>query len=239
MYVRRPAVEGPIPALAQRDGLVGGPRDRRTGCRSRSGSRPARRRTRPRPGRGAGRPPAPNPSPGSGSARASGSPNRSGPNSPNGPSPAIERTLVAGSTSPGGTSATSSWSASDRCRDLVGGDARRGRGERRLAHRDTAGHHELAGAGERRQLVERDVRLEIGDAGDDGEREADRGNGRGRWRRLGRRGRAGGRDEAGARGHASDQQRHDDRHGGESSQLHGGLHGAIVAATGATHPQTQ
>src|SRR5215212_8503126 len=37
-------------------------------------------------------------------ARASGSPKRSGPNSPNGPSPVIGSTLVAGSTSPGSVS---------------------------------------------------------------------------------------------------------------------------------------
>src|SRR5436190_3007931 len=49
---------------------------------------------------------------GYGWARESGSPNRSGPNSPYGPSPAIGSTFVAGSTRPGGRSATVFWRTS-------------------------------------------------------------------------------------------------------------------------------
>ena len=72
--------------------------------------------------------------------------------------------------------------------DLVCRDAGGRRREGRLIDRYTARHHELAAAGERPELVEGDRRLEIRDAGNDGEREADRGNRRGRRSWLGRRG---------------------------------------------------
>ena len=100
------------------------------------------------------------------------------------------RTLVAGSTRPGGRSATRRLVRLDRRDDFVRRLARRGRIERRLGDGDPARHHEATVAGERRELVQRDRRLEVGQAGHDRERERHRRDGgragrRGRGRRWG------------------------------------------------------